>query len=97
MYFFGLALWLAFLVAAIFYIRRVRHPNARPLAAYLIFVMAFTVSSFVIYAALIVLLQALGRVNALADPIIAALFLAAVFVPAFLIARWQLRRPPKQP
>lgn len=97
MYFVGLALWLAFLVAAILYTRRVRHPNARPLAAYLIFVIVFTVSAFVMYAGLIILLQVSGHVDDLVDPIAAALFLAAVFIPAFFIARWQLRKPPKQP
>jgi len=97
MYFAGLALWAAFLVAAIFYTRRVRHPEARPLAAYLIFVIAFTVGSFVIFAALTYLLRVFGHVEALADPIAAAPFLVLVFVPAFFLARWQLRKPPHRP
>ncbi len=97
MYLAGLALWAAFLVAAIFYTRRARHPGVRPLAAYLIFIIVFTVTSFAIFAASTALLQALGAAGALTDPAAAVLFLAAVFVPAFLVARWQLRRPPRQP
>lgn len=91
MYFAGLALWAAILIAAIFYTRRARHPEARPLAAYLIFVIVFTIASFVIFGALINLLQAIDWAPVLANPIIAALFLFLVFAPAFFIARWQLR------
>lgn len=97
MYFAGLALWAAFLVAAIFYTRRARHPEARPLATYLIFVVVFTVSSFMIFGALTYLLQAFDQVSVLANPMVAALFLFLVFVPAFLVARWQLRKPPHRP
>lgn len=97
MYFAGLALWAAFLVAAIFYTRRARHPAARPLAAYLIFVVAFTISSFVIFGALIYLLQAFDRISVLANSMVAALFLFLVFVPAFFVARWLLRKPPRRP
>lgn len=97
MYFAGLALWAGFLVIAFFYTRRARHPKARPLAAYLIFVIVFTVSSFVLFGSLTFLLQALDQASALSDPMAAALFLVVVFVPAFLVARWQLRKPPRRP
>lgn len=91
------AFWAAFLVAAIFYTRTVRHPRAQPLAAYLIFVMVFTAGSFVVFATLTLLLRAAERTDTLDDPIAGAIFLALVFVPAFLAARWQLRKPPRRP
>lgn len=97
MLFAGFALWAVFLVAAIFYTRRARHPKARPFAAYLIFVVVFTVGSFAIFGALTYLLEALGQPEALSNPIVAALFLSLVFVPAFFIARWQVRKPPRRP
>ncbi|MGF1612223.1 MAG: hypothetical protein ACFCUQ_22715 [Kiloniellales bacterium] len=95
MFLVALALWAAFLVAAIFYCRHARHAQTRPLAAYLIFVIVFTVSSFVIFTALSLLLQALGQAGAISHPAGAALFLTVVFIPAFFIARWQLRKPPR--
>jgi hypothetical protein len=97
MYIIAIVLLAGFLIAAFFYVRWARHSRARPLAAYFIFVIAFTVSSFALFAALIVLLNELGRMALLSDPIAAAVFLLVVFVPAFLVARWQLRKPPSLP
>lgn len=91
----ALALWAVFLVAAAFYTRRARNPQMRPLAAYLIFVVVFTAASFVLFVTLTFLAGVLGRTDALAHPVVAVLFLAAVFVPAFLAARWQFRKPPR--
>lgn len=96
MYVIALAVWLAFLVGAVFYTRQARHPQVRPLAAYLIFVMVFTVSSFVVFATVTLILQVLGQTGALSHPAGAVLFLLVVFIPAFLLARWQLRKPPRR-
>lgn len=92
----ALGLWLLFLVLAYFYARAARHPNTRPLAAYLIFVSVFTVAAFGLFVALTLVLGALGRPGALEQPVAAAAFLILVFVPAFFLARWQLKRPPRQ-
>jgi len=100
MYIVALALWLAFLAAAPFYTSRARHPQTKPLAAYLIFAATFTMTAFVVFAIVVAVLGALGQSQVLADPIAAAVFLLAVFVPALLIARRQLRaapRPPERP
>jgi uncharacterized membrane protein YhaH (DUF805 family) len=69
----------------------------RPLAAYLIFVTAFMLSSFTLFAVIIVMLGALGQGRMLANPIAATIFLFVVFVPAFAIARRQIRKPPRPP
>lgn len=90
----ALGLWLLFLVGAVFYVRRARHPEVKPVAAYLIFVIVFTAVSFVLFGAFAALLQLAGWAGVLATPIGAAVFLIAVFLPALLAARWQLRKPP---
>lgn len=97
MIYIALVLWGAMMIAAAFYSEQRRHPAAKALAAYLIFVTVFSVTAFVIYGALILLLQALGRVALLSNPVLAAVFLLVVFVPAFLLARWQLKKPPARP
>ncbi len=97
MYQWALALWLAFLLLAIPYARQARHPSARPLAAYLLFVTVFSLCSAALYFALTRMLVAFDGGALLSQPAGAAVFLAMVLVPAFLIARWQLRRPPRQP
>ena len=97
MYATALALWAVFLLAAIYITRRDRHPRIRPLAAYLIFVTVFTMASFVFFAAIIVLLGALGQERTLANPIATVIVLLVIFVPAFFIARWQIRKPPRPP
>ncbi len=68
--------------------------EATRLAAYLIFVTVFTMTSFVLFAAIIIVLGALGRERALDSPLAAAIVLLVVFVPAFFVARWQIRKPP---
>lgn len=97
MYVTALVLWALFLAVSPFYTSRKRNPLTRPLAAYLIFAATFTLSSFVIFAIVVAAFSVFGRSQALADPVIAALFLVVVFVPALLIARWQLRKPPHPP
>jgi hypothetical protein len=94
-YYTALALWAAFLILAIFYTRHAKHRQTRPLAAYLIFVTIFTVGSFVVFAAISVLLQALGQAETLSHPVVGPVFLLMVFLPALLLARWQLRKPPR--
>lgn len=95
MYSTALTLWAAFLIGAVFYTDRARNPQTPRLAAYLIFSAIFTMGSFVLFAVIIVALGALRLTQVLDKPIAAAVFLIIVFIPAFLIARWQLRKPPR--
>lgn len=92
----ALAIWGVFLIAAVLYTQRERHPSSKPLAAYLIFVTVFSVAAFVIFGAVVFLLQALGYGAVLGNPVVAVIFLILVFAPAFLLGRWQLRKPPRQ-
>jgi hypothetical protein len=97
MYMIALGLWALFLIAAIAYAQRERHPESKPLAAYMIFVIAFTVTAFVIFGTAVFVLQATGYTAILDNPVAAVLFLILVFGPAFLVGRWQLRKPPRRP
>lgn len=90
----AIILWIGFLIAAVFYARRARHPETPPLAGYLIFVLVFTACSAVLFAIAATIIQALGQGDILSRPIGIALFMVIVFVPSFLLARWQLRKAP---
>ena len=81
-------------LAAAVYVERSRHPEAKPLAAYLIFVTVFAavaVSRFATGTLLFVLLE---RPHLLATPAIGLPFLLFIFFPAFLAGRWQIKKPP---
>ncbi len=90
----ALALWGVFLVLAIPYVARAKHPRAKPVAAYLLFVVVFSAATVVLFLALAWLAEAVGLANVLAGPAGMAVYLALVFVLAFLLARWQIRKPP---
>lgn len=91
------ALWGAFIAGAVFYTQEARHPATRPLAAYLIFVTLFSVVALAIFGGLTAVLDGLQATHLLAEPVPAALFLAAVFLPAFFVGRWQVKKPPGPP
>lgn len=95
--FIALVLWGAIMIGAIFYTQDQRHPDSKPLAAYLIFITVFSAAAFVIFSCLTVLLAVAGLTALLDNPLASAVFLLAVFGPAFLLGRWQLRKPPRRP
>ena len=97
MSFLAVALWGAFMAGAVFYTQEARHPETRPLAAYLIFVTIFSGVALAIFGSLTSVLTGLGQIGLLEDPLWAAAFLAAVFCPAFFLGRWQLKKPPRRP
>jgi hypothetical protein len=86
--------WIVFLLLAVFYVARARHPRSKPFAAYVMFVIVFTAAGFILFSALSWGLAAADRAALLQRPLPAAGLLLVVFVPAFLLARWQIRRPP---
>ena len=92
----GVILWTVLMLLAIPYVRRARHPRTRPLAAYMTFVVLFSVGAVVMYSALLLLLDWTERLDWLHRPLAATIFLALVFIPAFLLGRWQLKKPPRQ-
>lgn len=92
----GIMIWIVVLIAVVPYVNRIRHPDQKPLAAYLIFLFSFIIASSVLYAILAWLVAALNLTRLFGDVMATATFLVLVFVPAFLIARWLTRKPPSQ-
>jgi hypothetical protein len=90
----ALAIWLILLALAFPYVRRTKHPQVKPLAAFLLFAMLFSVVSGTLFFALSWLVLKMGWAPGLANPVWALAFLALVFAPAVLFARWMIRRPP---
>ncbi len=92
-----IGIWALFLAVTVPYALRARHPRQKPVAAIAIFVFIFSAVAFFLYSALTWLLVLAGAAQVLARPWAAVPFLIVVFVPAFLLARWQIRKPPRRP
>ena len=90
---FAILVWLILFILAIPVVQRIRHADQRPFAAYLIFVMIFTVAAAVLFGVLSSLAVALGLSQALERFLPAAVFLLLIFGPAFALAVWQARKP----
>jgi hypothetical protein len=81
------------LAAGVPLVAQVRHPQQRPLAAYLVFASVFLLSAGVLFVLLASLAQGLGLGSVL-EGAAAAGFLLLVFGPAAGIAIWQAGKPP---
>lgn len=90
----ALVVWLILLALAFPYVRRSKHPKVPPLAAFMLFATLFSVVAGTLYFALLWLVQAMEWGPRLASPPWALAFLSLAFAPAFLLARWIIRRPP---
>lgn len=92
--------WIAFGLAALLAAgcwpaaQMVRHPDHRPLAAYLVFVSVFALSAAALFTAIIAVARAAGLLEAMSGGGAAALILIVILIPAFFAARWVVRRPP---
>lgn len=95
LYWTTLAAWVLLLALFAPYVARIRHSSQKPVAAYLIFVTVFTAASFFLFLALSYIASVAGWAAALERPLPILLFLLAVFLPPFLLARWQARKPPR--
>ena len=76
------------------YVARVRHPQQRAFAAYLIFVTVFAVSAVMLFVLIGWLTDALGLAQTIGP--IGLMILLVIFGlgPALAIATWQARKPP---
>jgi hypothetical protein len=92
-YFAALLVWIAFFILAIPLVMRIRHPDQRPFAAYLIFVSLFTLVAGILFALFSWLAVVLGLSGELERLLPAIVFLLLVFSPAFWVAIWQARKP----
>lgn len=92
-----LIVWIAVLALSYPYVQHAKHREAKALAAYLIFVTVLSTVTLVLFFALGWLLAAAGWNEILSQPVFAPIGLIVVFGPAFLIARWVLKKPPRRP
>ena len=90
----GIIVGIVILLAAIPYVLHIRHPQQKTLAAYFIFLSLFVIVSMVLNTLLLWLASKLDLLVELHEPVPAVIFLILNFLPAFLIARWQARKPP---
>jgi len=90
----ALIVWLLLLAIAVPYVRRVKHPETPTLAAAMLFVTLVSVISGSLFFALGWAASSAGWAHALGDPVFAVVFVAIVFLPGFLVARWVIGRPP---
>lgn len=93
-YWIGTLVGIALLAAAIPIATRVRHPEQKPFAAYLIFITIFVVVTMVLFNVLGWLAGLLGLGSALKK--VGAILLLAILasLPALMLAIWQVRKPP---
>lgn len=84
-----------FLLFAALYSSRAKNPEVPRLAAFLIFTTVFAAVSISLFTVLTYLIQRAGQTDVLSEPALTAVFLLIVFIPGFLLARWQIRKPPK--
>lgn len=94
---FALVIWILALIAAWPYVQQTKHPDMKPLVGYLVFVSLFSLVAGMLYSLSTFALSVTVGLQALQDPVNALTFLVIVFVPPFLIARWLIKRPPRQP
>src|SRR3546814_14347689 len=97
MSFLAVSLWGAFMLGAIFYTQEARHPDTKPLTAYLAFATMFTLIAAAIFGGLMLLVQALDADDRIEHPLALLAVQATVFVPAFLLVRRQTLRLPRPP
>lgn len=93
-YWIGFLLVAALLAAAIPFVKTVRHPQQKPLAAYLIFVSVFVAVAAVLFRLLLWLAGKAGQGDALGNPGTALLLIVLVLLPAVGLATRQARKPP---
>lgn len=97
MTFLAASLWGAVAMGAIFYTQEARHRDLPPLAAYFIFMSAFSTVGVVLFASLSLLAEHLGIAHRLEHPLGAVAFQIVVFLPAILVGRRLIRKARRAP
>ena len=90
----GFLIVLAVLGGAIPYAARIRHPEQKPLAAYLIFLFTFIAGVAVLFNLLAWLAEIFDLGSVLDHPLLALLFVALIVLPPLALATWLARQPP---
>lgn len=82
------------LLAAFPYVMRIRHPDQKLFAAYLIFISVFIAVAAVLFSLLVQLANVLHLLDRLDNVLVMLVFLMLVFLPAISMATWLARKPP---
>jgi len=82
------------LAAAAPYVARIRHPEQRPFAAYMIFVIIFSVTALLLFILIGWLADTLGLMQSLGAAGMMVLLAVFGLGPALVLATWQARKPP---
>ena len=90
----GILLGAGLLAAPVPYVRYIRHPQQKLLAAYLIFVSVFIAIAVVLFRLLVWLAEKSGQGDLLGNPDVVLLLIVLVLLPAVGIATWQARKSP---
>lgn|GEM_PF-1042463 len=91
-------LWLIALLAFIPYVARTRHPESKPLGAYLSFVSVFSLVAYAIFGSILAIENSIWPSLALGNGVVAVIVLIATFVPAAFAAGWMIAtKPPRAP
>ncbi|MGD8783361.1 MAG: hypothetical protein PVF28_07120 [Thioalkalispiraceae bacterium] len=85
---------IAILVISIPIVIRIRHPQQKPLAAYLIFITVFVLIAFFLFSLLMSFITNAGLETLLHQPLLIILFHVLVFIPALVVAIWLAAKPP---
>ena len=92
-YWMGILLGLVLLAAAIPVVARIRHPDQKPFAAYLIFITIFIVVTMLLFKILGVISAMLGLDSVLDESGLMLALLILAMLPAILLAAWQTGKP----
>lgn len=92
----GILFVVVLLGAAVPYVARMRHPQQKPLAAYLIFLFAFIAGVAVLFNLMAWLAELFDLGSLLNQPLIAVLFVLLVCLPPLALATWLVRLPPRR-
>ena len=91
-------LWFVALLAFIPYVARTRHPESKPLGAYLSFVTIFSLVAYGIFGGILALDRTIWSALPLESIVAASVVLVVTFVPAFFAASWMIStKPPRAP
>jgi MFS family permease len=82
------------LAAAAPYVARIRHPEQRLFAAYMIFVIIFSVTALLLFILIGWLADTWGIIQSIGPAGMMILLVVFGLGPAFMLATWQARKPP---
>jgi len=88
--------WLVILLLAIPFVSWTRHPQTKPLAAYLIFITILSVAGWITYGVLSALMAGVADTRSETYSALQLTVFGASLVAGILLGVWQIRKPPRK-